>query len=158
MYRMRNFIFIKVVGSSGKNLGFVGDIILDFNSRLIKGFTVVSNNILKKDTNVYIQDTLSIEPILIASKLSSIDGLKFNDIRSMDVVDDCGDIIGRIEDIIFYERDFSIKAFVISQGLIYDIFYGRKIIPIQNLILGDKNILYRDNKICKWREKNNNGY
>jgi uncharacterized protein YrrD len=147
LYRIRNFIFTEVVSLNGKNLGFVGDIIIDFNRKLVKGFNVISNSILKKDINVYIKDILSLKPTIIVTKFNREHELKFNDIRSVDVVDKCGKIIGHLEDIVFYENSFNIRAFILSRGLIYDIRFGRRILPAKSLMLGEKNILYKE--ICK---------
>ncbi|MBP2031560.1 uncharacterized protein YrrD [Clostridium algifaecis] len=144
MYRMRDFIFKEVIDLNGKNIGFVGDLVIDFNLKLIKGFNVISNSILKKDTNIYKNDILSLNPVVISDKFSKDEALKFHDIRIMDVVDKNQNVIGKIEDVIFYENSFYIKAFIISSGLLYDMLYGRKILSAKKLILGDKNILYRN--------------
>ncbi|WP_446899410.1 PRC-barrel domain-containing protein [Clostridium sp. LBM24168] len=144
MYRIRDFIFTEVVGMDGKNLGFVGDLLIDFNLKAVKGFNVISNSILKKDTSVYVENTLSLDPVIIASKLNGMQGLKFGDIKAVNVVDKRGNIMGRLEDIIFYEKSFNIRAFVMSRGFIYDILHGRKILSAKNLILGEKNILHME--------------
>ncbi|MBV4423944.1 PRC-barrel domain-containing protein [Clostridium tyrobutyricum] len=143
MYRIRNFIFTEVMNLNGKNLGFVGDLIVDFNFKLVKGFDVISNSILKKDINVYVEDIVSFDPVIIAIKSKQEDVLKFNDIRNIDIVDNTGNIIGRLEDIVFYKGTFRIRAFIISRGFFYDIAHGKKILPAKDLILGEKNILYR---------------
>lgn len=144
MYRIRDFIFTEVVGMNGKNLGFVGDLLVDFNLKMVKGFNVISNSILKKDISVYIGNTLSLSPVIIASESNGEQNLKFNDIRAVDVVDKRGNIMGRVEDMIFYEKSFNIRAFVMSRGFVYDILHGRKVLPAKNLILGEKNILYME--------------
>lgn len=143
MYRIRDFIFKEVMDLNGKNLGFVGDLVIDFNLKLVRGFNVISNKILKKDTNIYKKDILSLNPVIITAKSNKDEILKFNDIRVMDIIDKKQNVIGKIEDVIFYENSFYIRAFIISRGLFYDMIYGRKILPAKNLILGDKNILYR---------------
>jgi uncharacterized protein YrrD len=142
LYRVRDFIFSEVIGIDGKSMGFVGDLLVDFNSKSIKGFNVVSNSILKKDASVYLENTVSLFPVIIASESNRAQDLKFNDIRTIDVVDKTGNIMGNLEDMIFYEKSFIIRAFVISRGFVYDIVHGRKVLPSKNLILGEKNILY----------------
>lgn len=142
MYRIRDFIFKEVVSLNGKKLGFIGDILIDFDQKIVSGFDVISNNILRKDLNVDVRDTLSFEPVLITSSFFRGERVKFNDIRAFDVVDRGGRIMGHLEDVVFYEKSFKIRAFILSRGFIYDIFRKRKLLPAQKLVLGEKSILY----------------
>jgi len=69
-------------------------------------------------------------------------GLKFSDIRDMDVIDKEGNPKGAVEDILIEEECFSIKGLIISSGIIDKIISGREVVLINDVILGEDKILF----------------
>ena len=68
--------------------------------------------------------------------------MQFNDIKGMDVRDKKGSIIGMVEDILFDEEYFFMSAVIVSTGFITNFISGKKIVLINDLVLGEENILY----------------
>lgn len=70
----------------------------------------------------------------------------------MDVIDRNGNVIGITEDIIFDDVNFKIIAFVLSTGMLNNFLCGKKVILVNELMVGEKNILYftKNNGINFW--------
>ncbi|MCI1994438.1 MAG: PRC-barrel domain-containing protein [Clostridium luticellarii] len=143
LYRIMDFIFKGVMNISGKQLGFISDIIVDFNARKINGFVITSNNIFKKPLNVNIKDVVNYTSVMVVTEVNREKYLQFKEIKNMNVVDKSGELIGVVEDILFDREKFSIKAVIISTGFMNNFIKGKKILLIDDLILGDRNLLYR---------------
>ncbi|HBC97954.1 MAG TPA: photosystem reaction center subunit H [Clostridium sp.] len=143
MYRTGDFIFKDVIDLSGKMLGFISDIVLNFDSKKVAGFVITPNNIFKKTLNVNIEDVINFTSIIVVTDVNKGKYLQFEDIKNMDVLDEKGELMGVVEDVLFDEGKFSIRALVLSTGFINNFIKGRKILLVDNLILGDKNLLYR---------------
>jgi uncharacterized protein YrrD len=58
------------------------------------------------------------------------------------VRDKKGSIVGMVEDVLFKEETFSIKAIIVSTGFLTNFISGKKIVLINELVLGEENILY----------------
>ncbi len=138
-----DFIFKDVIDLSGKMLGFISDIILDFNGKKIDGFIITPNNIFKKTLNVNIENVVNFTSVIVVTAVSRGKCLQFEDIKNMDVVNERGELIGMVEDILFDREKFSIRALILSTGFINNFIKGKKVLLINDLILGDKNLLYR---------------
>lgn len=143
MYRTRDFIFKDVVNLSGNLLGFISDIILNFNDKRVQGFVVTSNSLFKKSLNIFLEDVVSFSSILVVTSTNRKKLLQFSDIKAMNVVDKKGHLIGIVEDILFHKKTFLIKAIILSVGFINNFIDGKKVLLIDDLILGEKNLLYR---------------
>ena len=143
MYRTGDFIFKDVIDLSGKMLGFISDIVLNLDSKKVAGFVITPNNIFKKTLNVNIEDVINFTSIIVVTDVNKGKYLQFEDIKNMDVLDEKGELMGVVEDVLFDEGKFSIRALVLSTGFINNFIKGRKILLVDNLILGDKNLLYR---------------
>ncbi|NRV36354.1 uncharacterized protein YrrD [Clostridium beijerinckii] len=64
----------------------------------------------------------------------------------MEVIDTLGNVKGVLEDIIIDIQDYSIKAIVISSGLVDKMIKGKQIILLNRCILGEEYILYTGNE------------
>jgi len=143
LYRTRDFILKDVVNLSGSLLGFISDIILNFSDKIVQGFVVTPNNLFKKSLNVFLEDVVSFASIVVVTDTNRKKLLQFSDIKGMNVVNRNGYLIGIVEDILFDKSTFSIKAIILSIGFINNFIDGKKILLIDDLILGEKNLLYR---------------
>ncbi|MFL0196474.1 PRC-barrel domain-containing protein [Clostridium sp. WILCCON 0269] len=143
MYRTRDFIFMDAVNLSGNLLGFVSDIILNFNNKIVQGFVITPNSLFKKNLNVFLEDVVSFASVIVVTDTNRKKFLQFSDIKGMNVVDKKGHLIGIVEDILFHKNTFLIKALILSTGFISNFIDGKKIVLIDNLILGENNLLYR---------------
>lgn len=150
MYRSKDFILMDVIDIGGKKIGFIRDILINFNKGFVLGFNISPSKMFKKDLNVLKEDVLAFNNNMIVKNTSEEEFLKLSDFKSMDVIDIKGNILGLMEDIIFDINNFKIKGLVISTGFIHNLIHGKKVFLINDLILGEKNILYYADakKIC----------
>ncbi|APH19238.1 PRC-barrel domain protein [Clostridium botulinum] len=133
---------MNVYYSNGKKVGFIKDILVDFNEERIIGFCVSSYNILNKNNIVLVEDIISINKNMVVKKLERGQYLSFNDIKHLEVIDIEGVLMGVIEDIIINEGNFRIVAIIISMGFLNNFIKGKKIISPNEIILGETNLLY----------------
>jgi len=92
------------------------------------------------------QDIIDIGEDVIVSSIRQGEGLTFKEIKYMEVIDTLSNIKGVLEDIIIDIQDYSIKAIVISSGLIDKMIKGKQIIILNRCILGEEYILYTGNE------------
>nr|WP_242978064.1 PRC-barrel domain-containing protein [Clostridium botulinum] len=126
MYRSKYFKYMNVYYSNGKKVGFIKDILLDFNEERIIGFCVSSYKILNKNNIVLVEDIISINKNMVVKKLERGKYLSFNDIKHLEVIDIEGVLMGVIEDIIINEGNFRIVAIIISMGFLNNFIKGKK--------------------------------
>lgn len=142
MYRSKDFILMDVININGKRIGFIDDILVDFHSGYVTGFSISASKLFKKSISVEKENILTFNGKMVVNKISYNKFLKFSDFKGMDVIDCNGNIIGMFEDIIFNSYDFKINGVIISRGFLGNIISGKRVHLIKDLILGDKNILY----------------
>lgn len=145
MFKTRDFYFKKVYDIKGKKIGIIEDIYIDFYLGRIVGFKVSSSILFSKNNYVDMEEIIDIGEDVLINSIRKGKGLAFKELKYMEVIDKSGNIKGVLEDIIIDERDYSIKAIVISSGLIDKMIKGKEIILINKCILGEKHILYIGN-------------
>ncbi|GFP75276.1 PRC-barrel domain-containing protein [Clostridium fungisolvens] len=141
MQRIKDFEYMNAYNIQGKKLGSIKEIYIDFFNGKLKGFEVNRRG-LKKENFIDIQDIITLNKSLIFDKFSKAQGLPFCKIKSMDVVDKCGEIVGVVEDIVIDPSDYTIKGLIISSGFINKLIKGKNIVLLSQIILGEKFILY----------------
>ena len=146
MYRKKDFLFMKVSSIKGKSIGFIKDIIVDFNIGAVLGFSITSYKIFQPCVYILKNNILSYNDSMIVTSCSKGKFLHFTDIAYMNIIDLQGNIIGMIEDIIFDEKTFLINGVVVSTGYITNFLYGKKVFLIKDIIIGRECILYHGNK------------
>lgn len=135
-----------VVDISGKRLGYIKDLLVDFNRKKVIGFNLASSSLFKKNLNIMMNNIVGYNSTMVVTEATKGVFLQFNDIRGMDIRDRKGNIVGMIEDVLFDENNFSIRGVVISTGFINNFILGKKIILINNLILGENTLLFNGKK------------
>lgn len=135
-------MLMDVLNIKGKKVGVVKDILIDFYNGEIKGFCISSYKIFKKNSAVLREDIISFNKKMIVSKITTNNSLTFSSIKSMDVLNKDGDIIGIVEDLIICKDTYKIKGVIISTGFVKDLVNGKRIILPKDLILGENSILY----------------
>ncbi|MBC2579016.1 PRC-barrel domain-containing protein [Clostridium sp. DJ247] len=142
MYRTKDFSLMDVVNVNGKRLGFINDLLIDFNRKQVLGFNVTPLSLFRKTLNIMLEDVISFNSVMVIIKAAKGSFLKFKDIKAMDVRDKEGNVLGMVEDILFDEHKFTLNAVIISTGFITNFISGKKIILVKDLMLGEKNLLY----------------
>ncbi|MCY6372314.1 PRC-barrel domain-containing protein [Clostridium ganghwense] len=142
MYRSKDFLMMEVVDIKGKKIGFIKDILIDFNKGVVTGFSISSYSLFHKSVSISKKDIISFNYKMIIKRSRKEEKLKFFPLKGIDVIDKFGNDIGIMEDIVFDNITFKINGVVVSKGLIRNFINGKKIFLIKELILGEKNILY----------------
>ena len=149
MFKWRDFYLMKVYDSKNKYIGVVEDVSIDFNKGIIEGFTISPASIIKKHTFVSSDAIVSIDKVMRIKETSKFKGLKFKEIKFIDIINANNKLIGVLEDLIIDKEEFSIKGLIISSGIFDKMFKGKEIITLKHCILGDDYILYNGNERIK---------
>lgn len=142
MLKTRDFYLMKVYDVNGKCLGVINDLSIDFNGGKIKGFCVSTFSLMKKKNYIAVEDIISFEDVLIVKRLIPFAGLKFKEIKYMDIINRSNIMKGVLEDLIIDKKDYSIHGFIISSGIFDRMFKGKEIILLKSCILCESYILY----------------
>lgn len=145
MFKTRDFYLKKVYSVEGKKIGVIEDLYIDFYYGKVIGFEVSNHSLFSKKNYVNIGDVIDIGDDMIISSINRGTGLKFKQIKDMDIIDTLGNVKGVLEDLIIDTQDYSIKGIVITSGLLDKMIKGKEIILINRCILGEKYILYTGN-------------
>lgn len=145
MIKTKDFDFMKVLDLSGNYLGYVKDIWIDFNKGSIAGFIIRCKGLFSKEKVVSKEDILYVSEFIIVKSLDHRACLSFKDIKSMDIVDRQGNIIGILEDILIDIESFEIKGVIVCSGFLDRVFNGKRVLLIKDMMLGEDNILYFGN-------------
>ena len=142
MFKTRDFYFKKVYNIKGKKVGIIEDLYIDFFLGKVVGFKVSNSSFFSKNNYIDMQDIIDIGEDVIIDSIRKGTGLTFKELKYMEIIDKLSNIKGVLEDIIIDIRDYSIKAIVISSGLIDKMIKGKQIILLNRCVLGEKYILY----------------
>lgn len=142
MYKSKDFILKDIVDINGNRIGLVKDIVMNFNGSYVEGFLISKNSVFNKKLCVLRKDIISYDKSLIVEKSVKCSYITLGSIKNMDVKDKNENILGTIDDIIFEKFSFKIKAYILSLGLIRNIYIGKRILLSNELILGENSLLY----------------
>jgi len=146
MFKTRDFYFKKVYNIKGKKIGIIEDIYIDFYLGKVVGFKVSSSILFSKNNYIDMEEIIDIGEDVIINSIGQGTGLAFKELKYMEIIDKLSNVKGVLEDIIIDIKDYSIKAIVISSGLIDKMIKGKQIILLNKCILGEKYILYTGNE------------
>lgn len=146
MFKTRDFFFKKVYIMKGKKIGIIEDLYIDFHGGKILGFRISTSLLFSKNNYVDMEDVIDIGEDMIVDSIKRGSGLTFKEIKYMEVVDTEGKVKGVVEDLMIDIEDYSIKAIVITSGLVDKMIKGKKIILLSRCILGEEYILYIGNE------------
>lgn len=145
MFKTRDFYFKKVYSITGKKIGSIEDLFIDFYLGKVIGFKISNSIFFSKKNYIDIQNIIDIGEDFVISSIRKGEGLTFKEIKYMEVIDNARNVKGVVEDIIIDDDDYSIKAIIISSGIIDKMIKGKEIIITSRCILGEKYILYTGN-------------
>jgi uncharacterized protein YrrD len=64
----------------------------------------------------------------------------------MEVISNEGNILGVVEDVLINLLNYSIKGMIVASGIFDKIYKGKRVLLINNSILGEKEILYYEDQ------------
>ncbi|WP_438566425.1 PRC-barrel domain-containing protein [Clostridium sp.] len=142
MIRTKFFYMKRVYTKEGKYIGIIEDLALDFFKGEIIGFKVSLVSLISKKNFLDIKDIISIDEYIIIEKMTKKIGLYFKEMRRLEILNLEGDMIGVFEDLIIDENTNKICGIIISTGIIEKIMKGKRVLFLDDCILGDKSIIY----------------
>lgn len=151
MFKTRDFYFKKVYNVKGKKIGIIEDLYIDFHLGKVLGFKISNSLLFSKNNYVDMQDVVDIGEDIIIDSIRNGSGLTFKEVKYLEVIDTFGNVKGVLEDVIIDIGDYSIKAIVISSGLIDKMIKGKQIILLSKCILGENYILYSGNEGVRFK-------
>ncbi len=142
MAKSRDYIYMDVMNIHGKKIGYVKDLLVDFNKGQIVGFNINPYRLLCKDFNVVKENIIYYKSQLVVNNIVKDKYLQFSTIMNMHVVDKFSNILGLVSEIIFDDETFEIKGIVVKDYNIFSIFKNRSVLLKLDLIIGEEYILY----------------
>ena len=127
---------------NGKNIGFIKDVLVDFNEGRVIGFVVSCCKFLQNNVSIFVEDIISFNIDMIVSKINKDKNLELSKIKNMDIINKLGEVIGVTEELLFDKNSFKINGLIVSMGFFRNFTGGKKIILINEMIIGEENILF----------------
>ena len=146
MLKFRVFNLMKVYDINGRYLGVIDDLAIDFYHGKVSGFYLSRFTLFNKKNYVDISDVVSMQDEMVVKGLKEFKGLKFKELKYMDIYNENNVMEGVLEDIIIARDDYSIKGLVVSSGIFDRMFKGKKIFLIHCCILCDNFIIHRNDE------------
>ena len=131
MFKWRDFYLMKIYDSKNKYIGVVEDISIDFYKGVVRGFTISPTSIFKKQMYVSVDSIISIDEDMKIKGTSNFEGLKFKEIRYVDIINK--------------EK----KLIIMSSGIFDKMLKGKEVITLKHCTLCDEYILYNGNSRVK---------
>lgn len=145
MFRAKDFILMDVKNTKGKKLGYIKDILINFNINQVVGFSLANYSFFGKELKVFKEDIIAFNEYMIVSRSLKKEAFSFSKLKTLDVIDVKGNIIGVVEEIIFNKENFKIKGLILSTGFMKSMSIGKRVIIPKEFIVGDDNILFYSN-------------
>ncbi|MEG0306970.1 MAG: PRC-barrel domain-containing protein [Clostridium sp.] len=142
MAKSRDYIYMDVINIAGKKIGYIKDILIDFNKGMVVGFKINPYKLLGKDFNVPKENIIYHKSQLIINNITRDRQLEFSTIINMHVVDKHSNILGLVNEIIFCEESFEIKGLAVRDYNILGMFKNRLIFLKKDLIIGEEYVFY----------------
>ena len=142
MFRSKDFYLKNIYDLKGNRIGRTRDIFINFSRGEVVGIKVSNFTLKGKKNYLDVKKIISFDEDILVTELENKEGLKFSDIKDMEVIDKAGNVRGELEDLIIDEETFKITGLIISGGIIDKIIKGKEIILINQSILGEDCILY----------------
>ena len=143
LFRVKDLKFLEVFNSKGKKLGEVEDIAIDYFEARVIGF-LIAKTLFKKKNFIDIKNIISFGEKIVINELEAYNGISYDDIKNLDIVNKKGEMIGVLEDIVV-DNTFNIKGLIISKGFFEKFIKGKHLILLKETILGEQNILFFGN-------------
>lgn len=154
MQRLRYVLEMPIISAdTGEYFGEVEDVLLDIDKYIIYG--VIAKNNENKEYGFYYEDIINFgNDAVIIKKLNEltfetksllIGKQSLKGLCSKEIITEFGFNLGYVSDIYFDKVTGEIKGYQISEGLLHDLLYGRKIMPIpQHQVIHDDRIIIQE--------------
>lgn len=142
MAKSRDYIYKDVLNINGEKIGYIKDLLVDFNKCQVVGFKINPYKIMKKSFNVLKEDIIYQREQLIVKDTVKSKLIELSSIMNMYVVDKCSNILGMVSEIIFDDEEFIIKGISIRDYNLWSMLKNRRILLPKELIIGEEYIFF----------------
>lgn len=157
MEKLRNLLGLPVlVTETGTQIGEVKEVILDLEQAVVRGIVLVDANLFSNNQGVMFKDvcrvgkdaimlrtTYAVQELTPARMPGTVYYLC--DLLDKQIYTDTGLCLGILVDALFDDATGEIKAYELSDGLIIDLLYGRKFMPLpQAQVVGQERLIVPD--------------
>lgn len=142
MFRSKDLYMKNIYDFNGKKLGVSKNIYIDFYRGEVLGLGFNSYTLKGKRNFIDVKDIILIDDEILVNASTKGEGLKFSDIKDMEVIDRLGNSKGVVEDILINEENYKIKGLIVSPSIVDRMLKGKEVILINNSVLGEDYILY----------------
>ncbi|MDS0524989.1 PRC-barrel domain-containing protein [Clostridium sp. SHJSY1] len=142
MFRSKDLYMKNIYDFNGKKLGVSRTIYIDFYRGKVLGLGFNSYSVKGKRNFIDVKDIILIDDDILVKGATKGQGLKFSDIKDMEVIDRLGNSKGVVEDVLINEENFKIQGLIISPSIVDRMLRGKEVILIKNSVLGEDYILY----------------
>ncbi|SKC69775.1 PRC-barrel domain-containing protein [Maledivibacter halophilus] len=152
MLKTSDLIGFPILCADEKNfIGEVKDAILDLDSCRLSGLIIDYGSIIHYTRVIDFNSIYGISKneviVKFKKNIQQIKNFKLNEkfmkksekIVGVEVVENEGKLLGFIKDVIFEEKSGNILGFILTNGVIDDIFNGMEILPLDGPIVFNKN-------------------
>jgi uncharacterized protein YrrD len=132
---------------TGKKIGEIKNVFINMQKKYITGLVYEKASYFKKEKIIITIDdveNVAYQNIIIKKRIKrieQIEGDKFLYQKGKKIISETGKDLGILEDIIFEIPGGKIKFLEISRGLLSDLIYCRKKIPIEKLMVFGKDYI-----------------
>lgn len=157
MQKLRNMFGLPVlITGTGAQIGEVKEVILDLEQAAIRGIVLTGANWFTNDQGVVFEDVFSIgrDAMMLRATYAvqeltpaMMPGIVYylGDLLDKQIYTDTGLSCGILVDALYESTTGEIKAYEISDGLITDLLYGRKLMPLpQTQVVSQDRLIIPD--------------
>lgn len=142
MQKLREMFGLPVlITGNGMQIGEVQEVIVDLEQAAIRGIVLAGANWFTNDQGIVFEDLFRIgrDAIMVRATYAvreltpaMLPGTVYylNNLLDKQIYTDAGLSLGRLVDAIYDGTTGEIKAYEVSDGLITDLLYGRKVMPL----------------------------
>lgn len=166
MKRAKDVIGLSIIlFENGEEIEAVEDILFNKDKKRVIGFLIDEGGWFKGAKILLLKNAHSIgkDAIIIKNKDYIMSSTNIPEVEKIlegqynlfdiEVMDDKGDIIGRVDDIIFNGKTGEIEYLEVSEGVIDDIIYGRLKLPISDKVFLEQKRVIVDSEHMKKIDK-----
>jgi len=153
MQKFKSVVGLPVVCiENGKKVGRVGDIIFSTVSKGVQAFVLEKKGVEFCRKAIAVEDIVNlgddaviVNDVTCIKKVHKKELTNSRELHGLHIYTKDGRDLGVIKDILFDYKNATIEAFEISDGVISDVFTGRRIVPLFGKVeFGEDSILISD--------------
>lgn len=157
MQKLRDLFGLPVlIIGTGVQIGEVKEVILDLEHAAVRGILLSDATWFSNDQGILFKDIFRVgrDAVMVRAayaiqelSMTKMPGIVYHlcDLLDKQIYTETGVSIGVLVDAIYNEATGEIKAYEISDGLITDLLYGRKIMPLpQAQVVGQDKLIVPD--------------